>query len=351
MKVGDVFGGFELLELIGSGSTGQVWRARRGTSAQQVALKVLWEQLAQDSSAREAFVEEATLLADHDLPNVVQIRGVVRESGWPALVMDLVEGTDLRSLLVAEAPLQPARALAIAGHVAQALSAAHAGGLVHRDLKPENVLVTHRDGEQRAVVTDFGLAAKVETSTVRRTSRLVGTVDYLSPEVIQGMRGTAAADVYALGVVLYEALAGWRPFRGPGMSAIMNQHQHGVLVRPQGLPDPVWNLLRRMLDRAPDARPTSTALASSLVAMSGHLQQAPALLRTEPPEPLLEGAGQLPTEVVLPPPPESPAEPGRTVWGWPAAAGAAVLLFLALALALGRPLDRGPRRRGRAGRR
>src|SRR5262249_44438852 len=179
----------------------------------RVALKVLAPELARDDRFRLRFLRESGIAAGLDHPHIVPTVDSGEESGVLYLAMMLVEGTDLRELLRRENRLEPERALALLGQAADALDAAHRAGLVHRDVKPGNILVAAGPDGETAYVCDFGLARHVSSvSSLTGDRGFVGTIDYVPPEQIEGGSIDGRADVYALGCVLFECLAGQRPF-------------------------------------------------------------------------------------------------------------------------------------------
>ncbi|WP_299036681.1 serine/threonine-protein kinase [uncultured Pseudokineococcus sp.] len=322
-----LLGGFELLDVVGRGSSGRVWRARERSSGDLVAIKVLREDLAEDAEVRTRFIAEAAMLVGRDMPGVVRVRGVVEEDDRLALVSDLVDGPDLRRVLRERGPLPPSEACQFIAQIAAGVAAAHAEGLVHRDLKPENVLVAESQAGPAAMVTDFGIARLADGPTTTRASRLVGTPDYVAPEVAAGQRATGASDVYALGVIFFECLTGWRPFRGEHVAAVLQQHLQGTLVRPDGLPDDLWTLVEQTLDKEPKQRPLAGELALRATAAAQTSQGVAALPRSAAPPPApLATTDRLPTEMAI----QLPAGPGsssaRRRWGkHPARLAAAVL--------------------------
>ena len=187
---------------------GVVYRATQVALERPVALKVIAHELAEDAGFRERFLRESRLAASLDHPGVVPVYDAREEDGELIVAMRLVEGGDLRKLIRREGPLEPARAIALLGQVADALDAAHAAGIVHRDVKPHNVLV---EGD-RAYLSDFGLAKLFEGSEAGSSASIVGTVEYMAPEQWRGEKVGPAADVYSLGCVLYEALTGVAPY-------------------------------------------------------------------------------------------------------------------------------------------
>jgi streptogramin lyase/predicted Ser/Thr protein kinase len=209
IAIGSTLAGYRIDEQIARGGMGVVYRATHLGLERQVALKVIARELADREGFRERFLRESRLAARLDHPAVVPIYDSREVDGELIVAMRLVPGGDLRKLIDREGPLEPARAMALLGQVAEALDAAHAAGIVHRDVKPHNVLV---DGE-RAYLSDFGLAKALGGSGARKGgASVVGTAEYMSPEQWRGGDVGPAADIYSLGCVLYEALTGIPPF-------------------------------------------------------------------------------------------------------------------------------------------
>jgi serine/threonine protein kinase len=303
--------GYLLHDLIGRGASGEVWRGVRSTDNQPIAVKLLRPELAEQPEMVARFVRERTTLLRLDHPNLVRVRDLVVEGTTLALVMDLIDGTDLRRTM-RRAPLTQADAYAVLGQVARALDAIHAAGVVHRDLKPENVLVARCDGAVKAWLTDFGIARGATDATLTRASQLVGTPAYVAPEVATGQRATPAADVYAFGVMGYELLAGVRPFDADHPMALLHAHVTEEPARPDGVPEAAWQALRACLAKDPAGRPSAAWLADSFAALAAHLASGvspgplPALPDTSDPghsrEPLLTAAPERPL-------PRAPTEP------------------------------------------
>ncbi len=211
--IGSVLAGFRLESLIGEGAMGSVYLAEDTKRGGPVALKLLVPQLARDERFRRRFLRESQLAASLDHPHIVPIVAAGEEDGVLYLAMRHIEGSDLRELLRREGTLEPERALDLLAEVAGALDTAHAAGLVHRDVKPGNILLTEGTGEEHTYVCDFGLARHVSSASSLTTDRgLIGTIDYIPPEQIEGGSIDGRADVYSLGCVLFECLAGTRPF-------------------------------------------------------------------------------------------------------------------------------------------
>jgi DNA-binding beta-propeller fold protein YncE len=192
---------------------GAVYRAEDVRLGRKVALKLLVPELAESERFRERFFRESQVAASLDHPHIVPIYAAGEADGRLYLAMRYVEGYDLRQLIAREAPLDPDRALRLIEQVGDALDAAHERGLVHRDVKPANILIAGRSVREHCYLTDFGLTKQTSSiSGLTGTGELVGTIEYVSPEQIRGETVDARADVYSLGCVLYECLAGERPF-------------------------------------------------------------------------------------------------------------------------------------------
>ncbi|WP_372349407.1 serine/threonine-protein kinase [Streptomyces sp. KL116D] len=254
-------------QILGRGSAGTVWLGEGPEGP--VAIKLLREDLASDQELVGRFVQERTALLSLDHARVVGVRDLVVDGNDLALVMDLVRGTDLRTRLDRERRLAPEAAVAIAADVADALSAAHAAGIVHRDVKPENVLLDMQGplgpgGAHPALLTDFGIAKLIDTPRRTRATKIIGTPDYLAPEIIEGLPPRAAVDIYALATVLYELLAGFTPFGGGHPGAILRRHVTETVVPLPGIPDELWQLLIQCLAKAPASRLRASEMATRL---------------------------------------------------------------------------------------
>jgi len=213
VTAGATLAGFRLRSLIGEGAMGAVYLAEKTEQAGLVALKVLVPQLAHDDRFRKRFLRESQLAASLDHPHIVPIVEAGEERGVLYLAMQHIEGPDLRAVLRDEGRLEPPRAIDLVAQVAEALDVAHEAWLVHRDVKPGNVLVVARPDGEHAYVCDFGLARHISTASSLTTDRgMIGTIDYIPPEQVEGGSIDGRADVYSLGCVLYECLTGSRPF-------------------------------------------------------------------------------------------------------------------------------------------
>ncbi|WP_391858367.1 protein kinase domain-containing protein [Streptomyces silvisoli] len=272
-------------QVLGRGSAGTVWLGEGPEGP--VAIKLLREDLASDQDLVGRFVQERTALLSLDHPRIVGIRDLVVDGSDLALVMDLVRGSDLRSRLERERRLAPEAAVAIAADVADALAAAHAAGVVHRDVKPENVLLdaaapTGPGGAPPALLTDFGIARLVDSPRRTRATRIIGTPDYLAPEIIEGLPPRASVDIYALATVLYELLAGFTPFGGGHPGAVLRRHVTETVSPIPGAPEALWQVLAQCLAKAPASRLTAGELGERLRALLPELAGLPPLEVTAP---------------------------------------------------------------------
>jgi serine/threonine-protein kinase len=313
---------YQLLDEIGRGATGAVWRARKTTSGAMVAVKVLRADGMSDPKTVARFLQERAILRALRHSNIVRVRDLVRTTdGSLALVMDLVDGGSLREHLAEVGVLAPAVAAAMLAQVADALAAAHALGVVHRDLKPDNVLIDHRRwsstagpstanpapaGAGAVLLTDFGIARVLDQPTLTTPGALLGTPNYLAPEVIRGGAVGPAVDVYAMGIMLYELVVGRSPYAGGPQTAVLLRHLNGTPRRVSGIPEAIWSLVTACVDKEPARRPTAAALADALREAAGAADGVP------PARPLPAGAEPFATHVLVdgrvPAPRPAPAE-------------------------------------------
>lgn len=275
---------YRLDQVLGRGAMGQVF-AGSDTEGRPFAFKVLRSDLTGDQGLVARFLQERSILTGLRHPNLVGVHDLVVEGDTVAIVMDLVRGGDLREWLTAQGPLLPAEVARIGAGVAAALAEVHAAGVVHRDVKPENILMDDVGAQRTPRLTDFGISRFANSSEVGRSSILAGTPRYVAPELATGDDATSAADLYSLGIVLYELCCGVPPFTGPSMLAVIRQHAEWEPGRPDGIPEPLWDVISWLLAKGPQARPQSAQqVASVLTAMVGQLAGAPVALRlSEPP--------------------------------------------------------------------
>ena len=284
-------GKYQLLELLGQGGMGAVYRSFHPVLNQPVAVKVMQAGMAADPQAGPRFLREAQVVAGLSHPGIVNIFDVDVQDGQPYIVMELLPAGSLAARLQS-GPLPLADALALAAPLADALEYAHAQGLVHRDLKPANVLL-RADGSP--VLADFGLARPVQPNSAAQltaTGAVMGTLAYMAPEQFSGQPTDARADIYAFGVMLYEMLTGQLPFNGDSaqiMYGHLQQPPPPLRVARPDLPEAIEQLVLRMLSKNPSWRPQRMAdIAAALRAIaSGAPAPAtgPTIAVTPPPQP------------------------------------------------------------------
>lgn len=290
---------YRLQRLIATGGMGQVWEALDTRLDRRVAVKVLKSEFSADPTFRHRFRSEAKTTAQLNHPGIAGIYDygeTMDPSGGETayLVMELVQGEPLNTVLNRLSRLSVAQGLDMLEQTGRALEVAHAAGVVHRDVKPGNILVTPTG---QVKITDFGIAKAVDASPVTKTGMVMGTAQYIAPEQAVGEDATAASDVYALGVVGYEALAGQRPFSGDGAITVAMKHvREAPPPMPSDLPPNVRELIEITMGKDPTLR----------YASGGEFADAVAAVRAgrRPPPPVTTG-GPMATGAtrVLPPGP------------------------------------------------
>jgi serine/threonine-protein kinase len=268
---------------------GEVWQALDKVIERQVAIKILKEEYLGDQAFRERFRAEARHAALVNHEGIASVYDFGEEEGSAYLVMELVPGEALSTILERERYLSPERVLDIVAQTASALHAAHEAGLVHRDVKPGNLLITP-DG--RVKITDFGIARAADQVPLTATGQVMGTVQYLSPEQASGKNASALTDIYSLGIVAYEALAGKRPFTGESQVAIAMAHiKQPPPPLPESIPLAVRNLVLACIAKKPERRPaTARQLARAAIAITrGRVGEALALVPAVDDEPHEQG--------------------------------------------------------------
>jgi hypothetical protein len=257
-QLGYLVGGrYRLIEKLGAGGFGHVWKARDESLHVDVAVKqVLLPPAASEAERSERLIRarrearNAALLRDH--PNIVAVHDVVIENEAPWIVMRLVDGRSLQERLDEQGPLPVDEVAKIAVALLTALEAADAAGIVHRDVKPANVMLT---GDGQVLLTDFGIAVGQTDSAMTAAGAVIGSMEYLAPERIRGQNDNVAGDLFSLGVTLYQAVEGFSPFRRDSPSASMS----AVLFEQAPPPKRAGHLaepITRLLDKDPGARPT-----------------------------------------------------------------------------------------------
>jgi eukaryotic-like serine/threonine-protein kinase len=299
-----------------------VWIAKDPLLSRRVAVKLLLPELAVDDALRVRFRNEAIAAAKLTHPGIVATYDTGDDDGTAYIVMELVEGMTLRRLIDERGRLPVHEAVDISSQVADALEHAHRQGLVHRDIKPANVLV-QTDG--RAKVTDFGIAKAAGGDDLTRTGTVVGTARYLAPEQVNGHTVDGRADVYALGLILYEMLAGQAPFGGDSdmataVARLTNAPEPIRAARPE-VSRPLEDVLARSLARDPEYRYQSAQEFKDALAPGLDMAPTGPLAPPAPPtRPSLPPDGPSPTQVAPAPPrpaPPQPPSPGRRARRWP----------------------------------
>jgi serine/threonine-protein kinase len=302
---------YRLDERVGGGGMGEVWRATDQVLDRTVAVKVVRPALLEEAGFAERFLAEARIMATIAHRGVVAVHDYYSDSARAFLVMEHVPGEALSRTLQRLRRLDPARTMAIVAQAADALQAAHGKGVVHRDIKPGNLLV--RTADDAVVLTDFGIARSAASTPLTATGAIVGTPSYLAPEQVLGMPASPRSDVYALGVVAYECLAGRRPFDGENPFEIaMKRVREAPPPLGDDLPPGVVAVVDRALAADPDQRWASAAdlAAAARNTLAGDPTAAAdvAFAPARAPVPVVRPAPMLPPTLVHgeAPPPASP---------------------------------------------
>ncbi|BBH68701.1 hypothetical protein ACTI_53860 [Actinoplanes sp. OR16] len=274
---------YNLRQRLGAGGMGEVWLAVDDVLRRTVAVKAMLPEVARDPDFARRFASEATAMARLNHPAVASIHDYGTSHGVAYLVMEFVDGESLSQRLAREGRLTPEATMRLVADTATGLQAVHDQGLVHRDIKPANLLL-RRDGT--VVITDFGIARHEDASLLTASGAILGTPSYLSPEQVRGEPAGPASDIYALGLVAYECLAGERPFTGDNPYAVALQRlQSSPRTIKVTLPAPVRDVVARALATDPrDRWPSAAALSAAAI------QASPALSPSSAPAPAPEAA-------------------------------------------------------------
>ena len=265
---------YRIEQRLSAGGMGAVYRARHLQMDRPVAIKVLHQRLLADEAARIRFQREARAAVRLQHQNAVSVTDFGETAdGYVYLVMELLKGPTLREILVKEAPIETARAISIMLQASAAVAAAHEAGIIHRDLKPSNILVTQSPDTPAVVkVLDFGVAKLAADTidddegaiTLRQAGALIGTPRYMAPEQYNGNELTPAADVYSLGVILYEMLTGMAPFTGSSPVEIAAKHVSDPPCAPRqivaAIPEEIEEVVLHALEKAPEDRPANAGV-------------------------------------------------------------------------------------------
>ena len=308
-------GNYRLLERIGAGGMGEVWRAEDTKLLRHVAIKILPRQLAQDAEWKERFLREARAIAQLNHPNIATIYSIDEHDESFYIAMELVEGEPL-STMIAQGPLTPTDAVRVAAHVAAGLCEAHEKGLVHRDIKPDNILVS----KKVVKILDFDIAKQIGGTAdpgLTQGGMVMGTPHYMSPEQALGRAVDARTDIFSLGVVLYEMLTGQKPFTGEAATQVLLQivmnDPRDIAQAAIGVSRPLAMIVRRCMqkqaaDRYQTCEELKKALSDSLRSDPNRdrLSQVPTLSNVKATPPPAPSPGFRPA---APPPQRVPTEP------------------------------------------
>lgn len=271
---------YELEQKIGEGGMARVYRGRDLRLNRRVAIKVLHAHHAADISFLQRFHHEAQAAAGLHHPCIVNVYDVGQDEGIHYIVMEYIDGSDLKSLILRNGTLPIEHAVAIIEDAAEGLEAAHRLGMIHRDVKPQNIVVSPT-GEVK--ITDFGIAKSALSTAMTETGITFGTADYISPEQARGQTATPRSDIYSLGVTLYEALTGRLPFTGENSIAVAMQHVSAEpppprMYNPQ-IPPQLEALVLAALSKNPDERPASAREFARLLRAYRGASQEPTIVR------------------------------------------------------------------------
>jgi serine/threonine protein kinase len=269
---GSSIAGYVIESVVDTRGLGTVYKARQLRLDRPVALKLVEAELARDPVVRERLRREARTVAALDHPNVVPLYEAGEEHGTVFIATRWVEGIELGALIRRDHPLRPRRAARMAAQIASALEVAHEQELIHRDLKPSNLIVT---AEDHVYITDFGLTKRAQSmSGFTAAGQMLGTIDYVAPEQIEGGESGPRGDVYGLACVLYEMLSGFAPFaRERGGTAKMWAHLNAPppSMREQrpDVPQALDDAIRRGLSKRPGDRPSAAGFGADVLRAVG----------------------------------------------------------------------------------
>jgi YVTN family beta-propeller protein len=315
-RIGMEIAGYRIERLLGRGGMGVVYLAEHTRLRRKAALKLLPSELAGDDMFRRRFIRESQLAASIDHPNIIQIYDAAESDGVLYIAMRYVEGADLAALLTSEGALEFSRTIWILAQVGDALDAAHTEGLVHRDVKPANILIGPGEEHEQVFLSDFGLTKRgASESHLTSSGEVLGTIDYMAPEQIEGKPVDGRADLYSLGCVAYECLTGQKPYGRDMDAAVLWAHMMApipVVSDIRDVPEGADRVVTRALSKTPEERFSScrefvTALRDELPETEGAM---PAFVRARRRRRGLS----------------------RLLWSWP---GRLVATLLVIALALG----------------
>ena len=287
---------------------GVVFRAVREPDGGEVALKILRAELSGDDTFRKRFVHEARAAGEVRHKHLVPIEDAGEADGHPYLAVAFVRGPTLEHRLAKDGPLPIDDLVRVVAHVASGLDALHAAGIIHRDVKPSNVML---DGSGGANLTDFGLAKGRAYTVLTKPGMVMGTLDYLAPEMLRGSAATPASDVYALGCLAYECTSGRAPFSDRSMFELASAHLNVEPVDPcanrPDAPDGLsWAILQALAKEPEKRPPTATAYATMLSFATGRARSSPSTPAPSTPSPSMPSPPTPAPSPNLPEPPPSP---------------------------------------------
>jgi eukaryotic-like serine/threonine-protein kinase len=265
LQVGDIIADYEILEVLGQGGMGTVFRVRNRLSHRQEAMKQVLPQVESNLDAADRFLREIRIQASLQHPHIAALHTAMHLKEGVFMVMELINGQSVEAML-RRGPLPLSQAVRIADDILSALIYAHARGIVHRDLKPANILVNSRGMPK---LTDFGIARAADKEMITRSGMAIGSLHYMSPEQVMSKTADERSDVYSLGVTLYEMLTGTRPFDGESEYAIMNAHLSHMPAPPSAIvasiPQEFSGVVLKSMAKAPEQRyQTATAFQTAL---------------------------------------------------------------------------------------
>ena len=286
---------YEILELLGQGGMGAVYKARDTELERLVALKLIRPELASNPEILRRFKQELILAREVTHRNVIRIFDLGQAKGFKFITMEFVEGRDLRAVLRERAKLPPDETVGIIAQVCRALESAHAAGVVHRDLKPQNIML---DAKDRVYVMDFGIAHSLETPGMTQTGALMGTPEYMSPEQAKGMKVDARSDLFSLGIIFYEMLTGISPYKADTALATLLKRTQERAQPPADvdptIPKAISDVVMKCLEIDRDHRYSTAREILEDLGLEAHTS-----VRTIAPTLLPSAAAPKPTEVSL----------------------------------------------------